>query len=405
VSDIASSRYPLVFPFVAARAEPAALAQNRVEIRTLARALAGMQKEALVMSSPSGHAWRMVCDEGPYLNGTDLAPFPLAFFTTGLVSSYFAELLDLARMRGVRLGPLEMVQDNFYTMEGSALRGDMVGGALPVELDVRIDRDVPESKLRELITLAVARSPADALLRGTFRSEFSVAKNGVALPVRDVQPWTASRARDVSDAPFDAARPDPDADFPPDIIFKLTSAATLFGVEGGLGSSLKSEQKRTLHVRGIAKQRDDGLVETHVQLFKPIGSNFRFLCDPDREASATGRRAPSPLAYLSAGVAFCYLTQIGRYVTIMKQGLDRYAIAQRTAFEFATGDGAFGTPPSAEPVRTHVAIDARIDDESVQRIVHMGERTCFLHAVARTPLNTRIRVQRSLSMTAPAGPT
>jgi uncharacterized OsmC-like protein len=354
-----------------------------------------MQKEALVASSPSGRAWHMVCDEGPYLNGTDLAPFPLAFFTTGLVSSYFAELVGLARVRGLTLDALELVQDSFYTMEGSALRGDMVGGALPVELHVRADHDAPQSELRDMIMLAVGRSPADALLRGAFKSEFSLAKNGVPLPVRDVQPWTTPGALDVSDARFDAARPDPDADFPPDIICKLTSAATRSGVEGGLGSSLKSEQRRTLHVRGIAKQRDNGLIETRVQLFKPIGSNFRFLCDPDPAASGRGGRAPSPLGYLSAGVAFCYLTQIGRYVTIMKHRLDRYAIGQRTSFGLAIGDGRFATPPSAEPVRTHVEIDARIDDETVQRIVHMGERTCFLHAAARTPLKTRVRVNSS----------
>jgi uncharacterized OsmC-like protein len=290
----------------------------------------------------------------------------------------------------LRLNTVEIVQDNFYTMEGSALRGDMVGGALPVELHVRIDGDASETELRDLVTVAVLRSPGDALLRGALRSEFSIAKNALPLPVRDVLPWTASAAADVSDAVFDAAHPDPNADFPRDIISKLTSAATMSGVEGGHGSSLKSEQKRTLHVRGAARQRDDGLVETHVQLFKPIGSNFRFLCDP--EASAAGFRAPSPLAYLSAGVAFCYLTQIGRYVTIMKHELDRYAIAQHTAFGFARGDAASGTPPSAEPVRTHVEIVARIDGETVQRIVQMGERTCFLHAAARTPLKTRLRI-------------
>ena len=100
-----------------------------------------MQKEALTTSSPGGRTWRMACDEGPYLNGTDLAPFPLAFFTTGLVNSYFVEILHLARQRGTRIGTLELVQDNRYTMEGSAVRGDMIGGALPVDLHVRIEVD------------------------------------------------------------------------------------------------------------------------------------------------------------------------------------------------------------------------------------------------------------------------
>jgi uncharacterized OsmC-like protein len=154
---------------------------------------------------------------------------------------------------------------------------------------------------------------------------------------------------------------------------------------------LRSEQKRTLHVRGIATLRADGLTETRVQLFKPIGSSFRFLCDLDHHGGS--RHAPSPLEYLSAGVAFCYLTQIGRYATIMKHELERYAIAQSTAFTHASGDGAATLPPSADTVRTHVEIATAADGATVRKIVDMGERTCFLHAAARTPLKTRVRIE------------
>ncbi len=57
-------------------------------VRAAVRALAGMQKEALVASSLTGGVWRLACDEGAYLNGSDEAPCPLAFLTTGLVASY-----------------------------------------------------------------------------------------------------------------------------------------------------------------------------------------------------------------------------------------------------------------------------------------------------------------------------
>jgi len=337
----------------------------------------------------------MAWDEGPYLNGTDLAPFPLAFFTTGLVNSYFMEILDLARLRGTKIGAIELVQDNLYTMEGSAVRGDMLGGALPVALHVRIDADASNDALHDLVASAVIRSPADALLRGVFTSEFSIAKNGEPVPVGTVRPASAPTDCDLSDAMFDAARPDPVADVPGDIITKLATAESVFGVDGGAGSSLRSEQKRTLHIRGIAALRADGLTETRVQLFKPIGSSFRFLCDLD---PCGGRRAPSPLEYLSAGVAFCYLTQIGRYAAILKHDLERYAIEQRTRFGFASGDGAATVPASADAVRTHVEIAAAIEDGIVRKIVDMGERTCFLHAAARTPLKTRVRTEAA-SMT------
>jgi uncharacterized OsmC-like protein len=396
MADLQTSPYPLVFPLAgvdAAATSAPSRHRARVELSTLARALSGMQKEAVVSGSPNGRSWRMACDEGPYLNGTDLAPFPLAFFTTGLVNSYLMEILDLARLRGTKIGALELVQDNLYTMEGSAVRGDMIGGALPVALQVRLDADASEDALQDLVAAAVIRSPADALLRSTLTSEFSIVKNGEAVSVGTVRPAaTATGEEDLSDATFDAVRPDPNADFPRDIVTKLAAAKSVLGAEGGAGSSLQSEQKRTLHVRGIAALRADGLAETQVQLFKPIGSSFRFLCDLEQLG---GTRAPSPLEYLSAGVAFCFLTQIGRYAAILKHDVERYAIAQRTRFQFAGGDGMAAMAASADAVCTHVDIGADIDDATARKTVDMGERTCFLHAAARTPLKTRVRVEVS----------
>src|SRR5690606_11214884 len=100
--------------------------------------------------------------------------------------------------------------------------------------------------------------------------------------------------------------------FPDNIIAKNASADTVFGVEGGAGSSLQSDQKRTLHIRGICTLQKDGVKHIQVQLFKPIGSMFEFLSDDSPALGGSGR-APSGLDYLSAGLAFCYMTQIGRY--------------------------------------------------------------------------------------------
>ena len=103
-----------------------------VAVRLWVRSLSEMQKEALVASTDGdGTVWRLSSDEGPYLNGSDLSPCPLSFLTTGMVSSYMEETLALARQRGIVLRDLSLVLDNFYTMEGSALKGTMTGGALP----------------------------------------------------------------------------------------------------------------------------------------------------------------------------------------------------------------------------------------------------------------------------------
>ncbi len=402
MANIQSSSYPLAFPAAAQAGGRSRPRDGRVEIRTLARALEGMQKEALVSSEPGGRTWRMVCDEGPYLNGTDLAPFPLAFFATGLVNAYLGEIAARAEAQALPINKLEVIQDNFYTMEGSAIRGDMIGGALPVALHVRIDADVPDAEVQSLVMNALARSPGDAYLRGVFDSEFSIAKNGKPIASGAVRGWTNSPTPSIDEQMFDEARPDLKADYPPDIISKLSSAETVFNVAGGVGSSLKSEQKRTLHIRAVANLRRDGLSETHVQLFKPIGSNFRFLTDI-RHASEGGLHAPSPLAYLSAGVAFCYMTQISRYAMIMKYEDLGCAIAQETAFGLASGEGAQGTPPSAEAVRTHVSLTTNLGDDIVRKIVDMGERTCFLHAASRTPLKAKVRITDATKISEPEG--
>jgi uncharacterized OsmC-like protein len=359
-----------------------------VGVRVLARALEGMQKEVLVASEPGGRAWRMVCDEGPYLNGTDLAPFPLAFFATGLVNAYLAEIVALAKAKDIALHRFEIIQDNFYTMEGSAIRGDMIGGALPVALHVRIDSPASDSEIQNLVMDALSRSPGDAYLRNVNESEFSIEKNGQAISIGAVKTWKEAEMPALDDAMFDAIRPVPVVKHADDIITKLSGAETVFDVEGGAGSSLKSEQKRTLHIRGAATLRDDGLTETRVQLFKPIGSNFRFLCDIEHAVEG-GVSAPSPLAYLAAGVAFCFLTQIGRYASIMKYEPLHYAIAQHMAFGLADSAGGL---PWAEPVRTHVSLTAEVSDDVARKIVDMGERTCFLHAASRTPLKCKVRV-------------
>ncbi len=99
--------------------------------------------------------------------------------------------------------------------------------------------------------------------------------------------------------------------------------------------------------------------------------------------------APPALAYLSAGLGFCYMTQIGRYAHITKRNLDSYRVVQENRFRPPAGDGA----ARAEPVATHVFLTHGEDDDAARKIVSMGERTCFLHAALRGAHPSRIRTE------------
>lgn len=381
MTDIETLGYELVYK--AAEFQPSEPSEStRVDIRCQLRALVGMQKEALVRNSATGLEWRMVCDEGPYLNGTDLAPSPLAFYTTGMAFSFSSELLKHARAAGVTISSYRLIQDNFYTMEGSAMRGDMIGGALPAQMTVEIVADVPQATIAELVAKAAETSPAQRYMNNVMQNTFGLVHNGKATDAGEILLSTNEAPAEPTPS-MEKAQPVATSSYEREIIEKTNAAETLFNVEGGAGSSLQATQKRTLHLRGIVTLRDDGLMECSVQLFKPLGGIFRFIGDEQ----GTGR-APSSLDYLSAGVAFCFMTQIGRYAHIVKQDLKAYSVVQDTSFEIDADSSI------AHPVDTHTFLDMGEADDAARKNLWMSERTCFLHAAMRGSTQTEIKVSQ-----------
>ncbi|MFQ5983191.1 MAG: hypothetical protein ACE5KS_07445, partial [Woeseiaceae bacterium] len=163
-SSIESSGYPLAFRADPGELdlEPLPLTDGVARIRTFARALEGMQKEAVIQYGPTGAIWRVVCDEGPWLNGTDLAPFPLAYFTAGMAASLMSDLIDEAGESS------HFTQDNFFAMQGSALKGTMAASALSMRLSIA------DSAIRH-------RSAAMRCLQDELPSRFAVRANSLEL--------------------------------------------------------------------------------------------------------------------------------------------------------------------------------------------------------------------------------
>jgi uncharacterized OsmC-like protein len=392
MTSIQESPYPLVFK-VADRggADHAGLAgsTDATAIRVEARALAGMQKEALVRVG-DGPGWRMVCDEGPYLNGTDLAPFPLAFFTAGTQLSLLSMVARTCRDQGVELTGLRVVQDNYYSMSGSFLRGDVVGAAMPAEAVVEVESAAPEATVRRLVEAAAREHPAHPVMRDPLRNTFSLTHNGRSRALGGLPPADAAGMTEPGPR-LDALVPAPPESFLPDIIWKGESAAAVHGVEGGAGSSLAPEQKRTLHVRGDARLGLGQAMETRVVLFRPIGSTFHFRADETADRGGADL-APSPSAYVAAGAAFCYMTQLGRYAEIVKWPLDSQAVVQDNTFKTSGSLAAGNLRSTASPFATHVFLRSGRSDEEAERLVAIGERTCFLHAAMRGAFPSRVRM-------------
>jgi hypothetical protein len=81
------------------------------------------------------------------------------------------------------------------------------------------------------------------------------------------------------------------------------------------------------------------------------------------------------------------MTQFGRFAKIVGKRLDGYRIVQDA--RFSAGEG--------HPVETHVYLDTPEDAGFACEVLDMGERTCFLHALCRSEVETRVTVTTRLT--------
>ena len=104
--------------------------------------------------------------------------------------------------------------------------------------------------------------------------------------------------------------------------------------------------------------------------------------------------APPALAYLTAGIGFCFMTQLGRYATIVKQDLPSYRIVQDNIFNLNGDLSDWSATITNDDVDTHVFVDFEAGDEAGEQLGKMGQQTCFLHAAmaASYPTNLTAKV-------------
>ena len=354
-------------------------------LRTSVQALSGFQKEALVRSAATGQTWRLVSDEGPYLNGHDAAPCPLAFLSTGMAASFMKEIQAMSKLQGVDIRKLKLILDNYYTMQGSMPRRTMVGGAENPKILVEIDCDLNDTNLHKFLINAIYASPICGLMKSQHESLFKLAKNGQELPTAKVSELGGSIFPDPQ-SQFADTKPEPNElelmrpeGLTPKKEVKLGTAAA--------GSSLSDEQDRRLNVGAQAIMREDGITELQQMLYSPHSTSFRFLSSEDG-------RAPDANTLMSAGIGFCFMTQFGRFVSMLKLDLPDYRIVQDTHFSLGGASGNTGLAGTADSVETHVYLETDESDETAQEMLDISEQTCFLHAFCRTKLKPILRIRR-----------
>jgi organic hydroperoxide reductase OsmC/OhrA len=364
-------------------------------LRTWVRSLGGMQKEALVVSAATGTAWRFACDEGAHLGGHNQAPNPLTYLSAGMIASYMNEITALADQRQIELRDLELVLDNHYFREGDFRKGTMSSDALPPKVNVICEADCDDQTLNTLVYEAIIASPLNGLARGSHPSLFALVHNGVEVKPKNLTPLGNPPFANPGDN-FPNLKPMANSPAVSDLIQLMPEEGPAIEtlIKSRTPSPELDDSKLLLHMHSSCQLRPDGVKEILKEQFANDVPSWRYLSDEGKGFGGEGR-APDAASLISAGIALCFMTQMGRFSHMAKLPLNEYSIIQDTHFSLGGASGSTGQVGIAKPVETHVFLETDADDATAQQILTVGEKTCFLHAYCRNDLKPKVRATKS----------
>lgn len=335
-------------------------------IQVEARQMFAHQKEAITSEGIGGDTWRLPSDEGLHLHGTDLAPFPLGFFNAGIQGDLFHLIYQLAKPEGINIQNIHIELSNHYWLTGSFILGTGVGHAEPTNITIKIDSSAPQSTVNKIIHQAIQLSPAIQYLRDQLKNSFALYINGRRRPIVGLLECT-NNAVD----PFLSHNKAPSpisTNSNQDLLIKLPIKE-----EGEVKPAPKTiDGKMLRNVLGSGSwKKGDPYAQISTWLELPGTTHFSYKTDVGGH-----RIAPSGLSLLSSGIAFCFMTQLARYVEGMKMNIHGIRLVQINPYQLNNELG------KALPIQTHLFLNGDAPEETHTKLLEIAERTCYLHAAA-----------------------
>lgn len=137
------------------------------------------------------------------------------------------------------------------------------------------------------------------------------------------------------------------------------------------------------------RQKKNGLIQVNIPGFSPV----RLYCD--EQTPVGDDTAPPPLAFMSAGIAFCLLTHLSDILTARGIQVDAMRVEQRVRFKTNLSTMrtlGHTTEGECEAIESHVLIDSPEPVEKIQALVAEAEGACMAHHAMRNPVPWSTRV-------------
>ena len=343
-----------------------------------ARQMFHHQKEAIVQCGPSGEVWRFTSDEGSHLHGTDLAPFPLGYFNAGMHGDIVQLILKVAKEQSIEISAIDLSIVNHYWLTGSFVLGTGHGHSEPPDIDISIKSSASQEQINQLIEKALKSSAVMSFLNRALKNTFAIYVNGRRRNVIDLND---SQAQDIQD-PFlkNQSAPLPiDTYQIKDAIYKLPTQ-----VAGqSIPASASPQGKVLRNIHGQSKWRaGESVIEVDTYLELPGASHFAFKV----AVQASERQYPQGFALICAGITFCFMTQLARYIENMKMPITGVRVVQDSSYQIENKDAI------SSALDTHLYINGTADDATCTTLLSVSERTCYLHATAIKILEPNVKL-------------
>jgi uncharacterized OsmC-like protein len=127
----------------------------------------------------------------------------------------------------------------------------------------------------------------------------------------------------------------------------------------------------------------------------PGWSDYEIFCDEGTIIGGTDE-APSPLAYMTSGIAFCLLTHLTMYIHMKKLDVDRLKIELRgnfmTTMSWGYVESTGQDSGACEALEAHLIVDSKEPPERIRTLLDTCAGACMAMQTAIQAVPTRTKL-------------